>query len=220
MAVKDKVARERVAPTSESERLREEARTLEDVARELKALAAAQGRAEKGHGVTIEQLATEARVSEGALIEFARTVGALLEGRPLNTDTVRRAAMLAAADQIWEGELGPLLSSVQVGELLGGVSRQRVNELLRSRRLIGLHDSAGRLRFPAFKFHDGKPLGPLVSAYWTLRDAPLEEWSAAAWCVSRDDALGGRSPAQWARKGMDAQRLAQVARQDAARLSR
>lgn len=222
MAVKGLTRTERMekarALGSELDRLEANARRLEASARNLKALAVKQ--AEGSQGATVQELAAEVRVPEEALIAFACTVGELLEGRPLSTQAARRAATLAAADQVWEGELGPLLSSSQVGDLLGGVSRQRVHELLRARRLIGLHDSAGRLRFPAFKFHGGRPLEPLVSAYWTLRDASLDEWSAASWCVSQDAALGGRSPAQWAHEDIDAERLAQVARQDAARLSR
>lgn len=127
--------------------------------------------------------------------------------------------MLAAAEQVWENEIGPLLTSAQVRELLGDVSRQRVDELLRARRLIGLRDNAGRRRFPAFQFRDGRPLEPLVAAYWTLADGALSDWTAASWCVAPDEALDGRSPVQWARDQGDAARLARVARQDAARLA-
>jgi hypothetical protein len=132
----------------------------------------------------------------------------------------RRAGLLAAAGHAWENELGPLLTSAQVRELLGDVSRQRVDELLRARRLIGLRDSAGRRRFPSFQFHAGRPLEPLVGAYWTVADGALDDWTAASWCVSPDEALDGRTPAQWALEGRDPARLARIARQDAARLAR
>jgi hypothetical protein len=131
----------------------------------------------------------------------------------------RRAALLAAAEQAWENELGPLLSSAQVRELLGDVSRQRVDELLRAHRLIGLRDSAGRRQFPAFQFNDGRPLEPLVSACWTVADAAVSDWTAASWCVAADEALAGRSPVQWARDGGDPELLARIARQDAVRLA-
>ncbi len=128
--------------------------------------------------------------------------------------------MLAAAGQAWENELGPLLSGSQVRELLGDVSRQRVDELLRSHRLIGLRDSARRRQFPTFQFRDGRPLEPLVAAYWTVaEDGAVSDWTVASWCVAPDKALEGRSPAQWAREGRDSERLARVARQDAARLA-
>lgn len=83
-----------------------------------------------------------------------------------------------------------------------------------------MRDSAGRRRFPAFQFQDGRPLEPLVAAFWTVAEGAEGDWTAASWCVSPDEALGGRSPARWARDGGDRDRLTRVARQDAARLVR
>jgi hypothetical protein len=172
-------------------------------------------------GITLAELAAQSHVSEDALVAFAQTVGALLgRERSLSVDAARRGALLAAAGQAWESELGPLLSTADVRELLG-VSRQRVDELLRSRRLIALLDSAGRRRYPAFQFHDGRPLQSLVAAFWSIADAAIDPWTAASWCTAADDdALEGHSPAAWARDGRDATLLARVARQDAARLGR
>jgi hypothetical protein len=123
----------------------------------------------------------------------------------------------AKDDHAWE-QLGPLLSSAQVCELLG-VSRQRVDSLLRARRLIGLRDNAGRRRFPAFQFLDARPLSDLINAYWTVAASTVSDWTAAAWCTAPDEALGDLSPLQWARERRDSERLATVACQDAARLA-
>jgi hypothetical protein len=120
---------------------------------------------------------------------------------------------------VWEDELGPLLTSADVRTLLGDVSRQRVDELLRAHRLIGLRDRAGRRRFPAFQFVDGRPLQPLVDAFRVIAREAADDWTAASWCVAPDEALDGRSPAQWTREGRDPARLARVAEQDAARLA-
>lgn len=168
----------------------------------------------------VTELMQQLGIAEDAVTAFLETIGELLGDRPLTVETARRAAILAAAEQAWENELGPLLTSAQVRELLAGVSRQRVDELLRARRLIGLQDRSGRRRFPAFQFHDGRALEPLIAAYWTVGNHAVDGWTAAAWCVAPDDALDGRSPVQWAREGRDRERLADVARQDAARLSR
>jgi hypothetical protein len=170
-------------------------------------------------GVAVRDLSLRFHISEDALVAFLETARDVLGERDLSVDAARRAAMLAAAADVWENELGPMLSSAQVRELLGGISRQRVDELLHSHRLIGPRDSAGRRRFPAFQFHDGRPLEPLVAAYWTIAGAAANEWSAASWCVAADDALEGSSPARWARAGRDRDRLARVADQDAARLA-
>jgi hypothetical protein len=170
--------------------------------------------------ITVRELAERFHVPEDAVLAFVQTAGELMGERPLDAETARRAALVAVAGQVWENELGPLLSSGQVGELLGGVSRQRVDELLRSGRLIGLRDSGGRRRFPAFQFVDGQPLRPLISAFWTVADSAVSDWTAASWCLAPDDALDGLAPVEWSRSGADPEWLQRIARQDAARLAR
>ena len=180
--------------------------------------AAAQNDAVQAPSITVRELAERANVSEDAVVAFAETVGALLADRSLTVPSARRAALIAVSEEVWEHELGPLLSSADVRELLGDISRQRVDELLRARRLIGLRDSAGRRRFPAFQFRDGRALEALVSAYWLVADVVASDWTAASWLVSPDQGLDGRSPVQWVRDGHDRSRLLDVTRQDAARL--
>lgn len=167
--------------------------------------------------VTVRELTERFKVPEDAVMAFVETVSEVMGSRPLDAGTARRAALVAAAGQAWENELGALLSSSEVRELLGGVSRQRIDELLKARRLIGLRDSGGRRRFPAFQFLDGQPLQSLIAAFWTIADATVDQWTAASWCVSPDQALKGRTPLEWARTG-DPGRLQQIARQDAAQL--
>jgi hypothetical protein len=187
---------------------------LRDARDELERSGAAESR-----DATARVLAERLGVDPEAVMAFVETIGELLGERPLTVQTARRAALLAAAGQAWENELGPLLTSAQVRELLDDVSRQRVDELLRARRLIGLRDSAGRRKFPSFQFSDGRPVEPLVAAFWTVADGAIDDWTAASWCVSADGALDGRTPAQWALEGRDPARLARVAQQDAARLA-
>jgi hypothetical protein len=172
-------------------------------------------------GLTLRDLTDRFAISQEVVVALLETLGELIGERSITVKDARRAGMLAAAGQAWENELGPSLSSAQVRELLGDVSRQRVDELLRARRLIGLRDASGRRRFPVFQFReDGRPLDALVAAYWTLAAAAISDWTAASWCVATDDALDGRSPLAWAREGRDPERLAHVAAQDAARLAR
>jgi hypothetical protein len=193
---------------------------LREARSDLERTRASAQRTAEAPDITVRELANRFAVSEDALMAFVQTIGELLGERPLSVQAARRAALFAAAGQAWENELGPLLSSAQVRELLGDVSRQRVDELLRARRLIGLRDSAGRRQFPSFQFHEGRPLEPLVAAYWTVADGAVNDWTAASWCVAPDEALEGRSPAQWALEGRDPAPLARIARQDAARLAR
>jgi hypothetical protein len=170
--------------------------------------------------LSVRELAVRHGVTEAALSAFAEAAGELMGERPLSVAAARRAGVLAAAAEVWEHELGPMLTSAQVREMLGDVSRQRVDELLRNRRLIGMLDQGGRRRFPAFQFHDGRPQPTLVDAFWTLADAAVSPWTAASWCVAEDDQLEGCSPVRWTRERRDPERLALVARQDAARLER
>jgi hypothetical protein len=170
-------------------------------------------------GRSVGEVAANFGVDEEALVALLETLRDVLGDRSLSASVARRAALIAASAQAWEDELGPLLTSTQVRDMLGGVSRQRVDELLRGQRLIGLRDRSGRRQFPAFQFHDGRPLEDLVGAYWTVAHGAVSEWTAAAWCTAADDALDGLSPVTWAREGRDPARLAVVARQDSARLA-
>ncbi len=207
-------------PVKDREELSELVRELENASEALgRARASVLREATELPGLTVRELAEHFHVSEDAIVAFVETVGELMGERPLNVETARRAALLAAAGQTWENELGPLLSSGQVRALLGDISRQRVDERLRSRRLIGLRDSGGRWRFPAFQFADGQPLQPLTSAFWTVAAGAISEWTAAAWCVAPDEALDGETPAAWAHSGNAPERLQQVAEQDRVRLA-
>lgn len=201
------------------EALREAEKRLRELERSLEQVRASLGEPSGGADAqTVGELAEESGVSEEALRAFATTAGKLLGGAPLGEAEARRGAMVAAAEPTWENVLGPLLRSAQVRELLGAVSRQRVDELVRGKRLIGLRQGSGRRRYPLFQFDDGRPVAAIVQAFYTVSEG-LDDWSAASWCVHPDPALEGMSPAQWAKAGKDGERLARVARQDAARFA-
>ncbi len=195
------------------EELRELTRSLE------KARDALAGHRDEDAHTAVRDVAERYHISDEALIAFVENAGELLNGKELSVEDARRAGMLAAAGTAWENELGPLLTSAQVRGLLGNVSRQRVDELLHSRRLIGMSDRSGRRRFPLFQFRDGRPVETLIVAYWTVVEGGADEWTAASWCVALDPALDGSSPLQWTRADSDAGLLLRVARQDAARFA-
>jgi uncharacterized protein (DUF2384 family) len=174
--------------------------------------------ARQAPGMTVADLAGRLGLAPAALVAFAETAAEALGDRPLTEAAARRAAVLATAADVWEREIGPLLGSAQVRELLG-VSRQRVDERLRTRHLIGMRDRGGRWRFPAFQFEDGQPNQKLVRVYWKLVDAPLDGWSAAAWLTSPEDLLDSRSPVQHLRSGGDPAVIDRLADADVARLA-
>ena len=76
-------------------------------------------RCDGGGELTVRDLAARHNLDSDALVAFAEAAGELLGERPLSTASARRAGMLAAAGEVWENELGPLLSSAQVRALLG-----------------------------------------------------------------------------------------------------
>lgn len=156
---------------------------------------------------------------EAAGVAFVEALGEVLGERPLSVQAARRAALAAAATTVWEDVVGPLLSGQQVRELMGGVSRQRLEQLAGSGRLIVLEERSGQRRYPAWQFgRDSRPLAALVAAHQRLvTDGEMSPWSAASWCVHEHDELGGLSPLDWARAGRDPDYLALVAGRDAAR---
>jgi hypothetical protein len=179
--------------------------------------------AQAGLARTVEQTEESLRRAREALqpwVEaFAQTVRRLIGDAELSPEAARRAALLAVSEAVWGEHIGPTMSSADVAELLGGVTRQRVSELAREHRLIALRERSGRTQFPAMQFRDGEPLQPLVRAFWIVADAPVDPWTAASWSVSPHDGLEDLSPAQWARGDHDPDQLLRVAHRDAARLS-
>jgi len=158
---------------------------------------------------------------EEASAVFAETLSEVLGNRTLAVKDARRAALTAAAGTVWEDAVGPLLSSEQVRQL-ANVSRQRVAQLASDGLLIVLEEQSGTRRYPGWQFGPrGRPLAPLVAAHRTLvEEGHMSGWSAASWCTHPHGELDGRSPRDWATAGEDPERLALVARRDAARSAR
>jgi hypothetical protein len=162
-----------------------------------------------------------ARAHGPAVEAFAETLQEVLGDRPADIDEARRAALQTAAASVWEDTVGPLLTGAQARELLGGVSRQRLGQLLGEGRLIALEKRSGERVFPAWQFRHGQLLRPLVAAHRTLvEEADESPWTAASWCVNAHPELGGQSPLEWAAGDGAAERLLLVAGRDASRLAR
>lgn len=158
-------------------------------------------------------------VTHEALAAFVGAVEEIAGEKGISVEAARRGGLLAAATTAWEDALGPQLDTTHVRELLGGVSKQRINELLQQHRLIGMKASNARWQFPAFQFADGRlPVAKLAEAFWQLSTRAVDPWSAASWCVSPNPQLDGRTPAEVATT--DAELVAAVGERDADRLSR
>jgi hypothetical protein len=160
------------------------------------------------------------RAQKPAVEAFAATLQEVLGERGVDVDAARRAALQAAASAVWEDTLGPLLSGQHARDLLGGISRQRLDQLVKAHRLIALEERSGSRRFPAWQFADGRPLDVLAAAHRKLvEEGAVSGWTAASWCVGEHPELGDQTPRAWAASGGDPERLLLVASRDAARLA-
>jgi hypothetical protein len=153
-----------------------------------------------------------------AAAAFVETLHQVMGARPLPVPDARRGALLAAAGVVWEDAVGPLLTGQQARELMRINSRQRLDQLARTGRLLVLERDEQK-RYPAWQFgEDGRPLDALVDAHRILVDkGHMSPWSAASWCSHEHPELDGRSPRDWAAAGENAERLLLVAGRDAAR---
>ncbi len=179
----------------------------------------------------VREAERELRLAEAAVLTidaqspavraFAETLQEVLGDRALSVSDARRAALQAAAANVWEDAVGPLLDTSQARELLGGISRQRIDQLIKAGRLITLIQRDGTRRFPAWQFDDtGRPLPALVDAFSTLaRSDVLSDYSAASWCTSPHRQLDGLTARQWVVEGHSSIQLELLASRHAARLA-
>jgi hypothetical protein len=165
------------------------------------------------------ELVREELLVSRAGAEFAQVLEQVLGDRELPEGIARRAALWSAAATTWPDEVGPLLDGGQARELLGGVSRQRLGQLVNQQRVIVLAERSGERQFPAWQFDDsGQPLAALVAAHRRLvEDGHMSPWSAASWCTHPHPELSDIAPSHWAAERRDDAQLQLVARRDAAR---
>lgn len=132
----------------------------------------------------------------------------------------RRAAILAAADVLWRRQLGRLLSSEEVRQLLGVGTRQAVSDFVKRRRLLAIRGTDGRLLFPAFQFTAaGRPLAALEAILSAFARAGVDGLTIASWFTSPQDLLEDRTPADWLQSGGAGALVIEAARRTASELA-
>jgi hypothetical protein len=168
--------------------------------------------------VKLERLREEVHANNAGA-EFARTLEQVLGDRELPEGLARRAALWSAAATTWPDEVGPMLDSSQARQLLGAVSRQRLGQLIKQKRVIVLEQRSGERQFPAWQFDEsGHPRAALVAAHRQLVEVGhMSPWSAASWCTQPHPELNQLAPRKWAAEGRDDGQLRLVAQRDAAR---
>lgn len=100
--------------------------------------------------------------------------------------------------------LGPFYSARGVAQLLGGVTRQAVEDRRKRGAIIALQTAEGTWVYPMFQFGaDNQPVRAIVQAHRRLAVGRTDAWSAAAILIGRQPELGGRSIAEHLRTGGD-----------------
>lgn len=130
------------------------------------------------------------------------------------------ARMLAAVPQPspW-AELGPFYSTAGIARVLGGISRQAVEERRRRRTILALRTSDGVWVYPAFQLDDrNRVVQGLADVLDRFRpDTPEDEWMVAAFVAAPQPGLDGRSIADHLRAGGDLAPVLDLAADRAAR---
>lgn len=134
---------------------------------------------------------------ESALIEL---VG---ERRPQldAAEAGRRAALKAVAGAVWTDAVGPFYDTVGVMTLLGGVSKQAVNDRVRRHRLLALRTGSGRLVYPVAQFNNERVVDGLGDVLDVLVPDDTEAWMVASWLTTPDPDLDDRTPLEALRVG-------------------
>lgn len=135
---------------------------------------------------------------------FNDALAELIGDRPPELDAAeagRRAALRAVAGTVWSDAVGPFYDTDGVMALLGGVTKQAVNDRVRRHRLLALKTGSGRLVYPAAQFDEHGVIDGLGKVLDVLVPDETEAWTVASWLTTRDPGLGARSPIEALRAG-------------------
>jgi hypothetical protein len=166
------------------------------------------------------------RVSSRVTEELARRVDVLRQqghdAAALGDPDDLATRMLAAVPQPspW-AQLGPFYSTTGFARVLGGVSRQAIDERRRRRTVLALRTAEGAWVYPAFQLDDHNHVVPglaevLDRFHPTTPDA---EWMVAAFLAAPQPGLGGRTIVEHLRDGGDKEAVVDLADDRATRWS-
>jgi hypothetical protein len=155
-----------------------------------------------------------AEAFEAALSELG------IDDRELDAERFgRRAALLAASELLWEREVGPLVTTSQLQDLLRS-SRQAINERVRNHRILALPREKGNYVYPLWQFGpSSQPLPGIAEIVRLFAEVVETTWTIASWLVAKEPELDGRAPIEALRRGETGDAFA-AARHYAERLRR
>jgi hypothetical protein len=131
----------------------------------------------------------------------------------------QRAALVAAAAALWQGQLGPLLDLHHTKELLGVSSRQAVHDLIQRHRLLAISTEDRRTLVPLFQFSEtGRPYAALPAILRVFAEVEATGWTTASWFTTPNVELESCTPIAWVKSGRDTATVLAAARGAAAPL--
>ena len=145
---------------------------------------------------------------------------AVLGNRALDAADARRASLQTAA-RACDDAIGPLLNVEQTRKVLGGLSQRRLDQLVKTRRLITVTQRDGTRQFPAWQFDpSGRPYRPVVDAFATMSGPGCPQRLHRRLLVHQSSSRARRTdPPQWIAEGHPPDGLHLVAPRDAERLA-
>lgn len=115
-----------------------------------------------------------------------------------------------AAPSPWE-HVGPFYSGKGVARMLGGVTRQAVDDRRRRNKIVALRTTDGVWLYPTFQFGpDGTVDQRVVTAFCRLRDGGAGDWMAGSIMVTPQHDLDGRGVADHLHQGHDPERVTRL----------
>lgn len=159
-----------------------------------------------------------ARVAE----ELRRRIEALRaaghDPRQLGSPDDLAHRMVAAVPQPspWSA-VGPFYTTRALSRLLGGITRQAVEDRRRRGRLLALRTADGAWVYPAFQFDaDHRVLPGLPAVVAALAASGASEWTVASILTTPQPDLGGRSIVEHLRAGRPVEPVLELCRATAA----
>jgi hypothetical protein len=116
----------------------------------------------------------------------------------------------------WDKNLGPFYGTGQVRQLLGGITRQAVDDRVRRRRLLALRTADRKNVYPTFQFdRRGQVLAGLPQVLSAFSDTGVDGWTLASWLRVRRRRLNDNSVVEWLQDGGEVEQILPVAREAA-----
>ena len=163
-----------------------------------------------------DQVAEQVRKRLSALREQGRGIDEL--GAP-DEVAARMVATMPIASP-WP-ELGPFYSTKGIARVLGGVSRQAVDDRRRRRTLLALRTADGAWVYPQLQLDDrNRVLRGLPEVLACFDADTIDGWTLASVLTTPQDALGGRSIVEHLRARLPLDPVLDLARATSARLAR